>query len=284
MARNATITLCADDYGLSWGVSQGILEALRAGRLSAVSVLATSPRWPALGRDLLREGFDVDVGLHLNLTLGAPLGPMPQFAPGGKLPPVSRVIHASLRDKLPLGEIRAEIDRQLDRFEAVMERPPDFVDGHQHVQILPDIRDELLEALTERRLQGRCWLRDSGDRLHRILWRRSAIKKALFLRGVSRGFRREARRAGFAVNDGFAGFSPFHPGKDYAKQFATYLRARGRRHLIMCHPGHVDADLRAQDPVTVTREQELAFLLSPKFEEMLAKKRLTLGRMGKVVG
>ncbi|MGA8169409.1 MAG: ChbG/HpnK family deacetylase, partial [Methylocystis sp.] len=49
MAKNATITLCADDYALSYGVSAGILEALRAGRLSAVSALTNGPRWPALG-------------------------------------------------------------------------------------------------------------------------------------------------------------------------------------------------------------------------------------------
>jgi predicted glycoside hydrolase/deacetylase ChbG (UPF0249 family) len=284
MVRNATITLCADDYALSYGVSQGILEALRAGRLSAVSVLTNGPRWPALGRELLRGKFDADIGLHLNLTLGAPLGPMEEFAKEGQFPPIAEVIKASLRERLPLREIRAEIDRQLDRFEAVMERPPDFVDGHQHVQALPDIRDELFEALAERKLEGKCWLRDSGDRLHRILWRGAQVKKALILRTLAKDFRHEARRAGFAVNDGFAGFSDFHPGHDYAKLFASYLRARGPRHLIMCHPGRVDADLRALDPVTVTREQELAFLLSPRFEEMLATKGVKLGRLNRAAG
>jgi predicted glycoside hydrolase/deacetylase ChbG (UPF0249 family) len=213
------------------------------------------------------------------LTLGAPLGAMPKFAPNEVFPKVSEVISASMRDKLPLGEIRSEIERQLDRFEAVMDRPPDFVDGHQHVQCLPDIRDELLDALSDRRLVGKCWLRDSSDHLHRILARRAFAKKALVLRGLGRGFRKRARKAGFAVNDGFAGFSDFHPGKDYAEQFETYLRALGPRHLIMCHPGHVDEDLRALDPVTVTREQELAFLLSDRFSELLARKGVTLARL-----
>ena len=90
MAKNKSITLCADDYALSHGVSVGILEALRAGRLSAVSALTNGPRWPALGRDLARGEFDADVGLHLNLTLGAPLEAMPKFAPKGAFPPVSR--------------------------------------------------------------------------------------------------------------------------------------------------------------------------------------------------
>ncbi len=281
MAKIKSTTLCADDYGLSYGVSAGILEALRAGRLSATSVLTNGPRWPALGRDLARGEFDADIGLHFNLTLGAPLAAMPKFAPKGVFPPVSEVIRLSMRNKLPMDEIRAEIDRQLDRFEAVMLRPPDFVDGHQHVQALPHIRGALLDALKQRRLQGKCWLRDSGDALHRILLRGGQVRKALVVRGLASGFRRAARRAGFVVNSGFAGFSDFNPGHDYAAQFETYLRARGRRHLIMCHPGHVDEDLRAQDPVTVTREQELAFLLSPRFGEMLERRGLKLGRLGK---
>jgi len=232
-----------------------------------------------MGRELIRGGFDADIGLHFNLTLGGPLAAMPVFAPGGRFPGVFMVIRAAMRRKLPMDEIRAEIDRQLDRFEAVMGCPPDFLDGHQHVQALPGIRGALLDALAERRLQSKCWLRDSGDSLHRILLRGGPVRKALIVRGLAAGFRGAARRRGFAVNDGFAGFSDFNPGHDYARQFAGFMRMRGRRHLIMCHPGHVDEDLREQDPVTVTREQELAFLLSPRFTEMLERRRVKLGRL-----
>ncbi len=137
IAKPSTITLCADDYGLSYGVSAGILEALDAQRLSAVSALTNGPRWPAMGRELLRRAYDVDIGLHFNLTLGHPLSAMPKLAASGEFPRISTVIRAALSRNPPMDEIRAEIDRQLDRFEAVLERPPDFVDGHQHVHVLP---------------------------------------------------------------------------------------------------------------------------------------------------
>lgn len=279
MAQQGIVAICADDYGLSYAVSAGILEALDAGRLTAVSVLVNGPRWPAMGCELLRHSGDADIGLHFNLTLGRPLGRMPVFAPGGKFPGVGAVIRMAMRGKLPLDEIRAEIDRQLDRFAAVMERMPDHVDGHQHVHALPGVRGALLQALVDRKLIGHCWLRDSGDRLGRIALRRANIKKALTVRSLGAGFGREATYRGFAVNDGFAGFSSFDPGRDYAAAFETYLRAPGARHLIMCHPGHVDEELKAQDRVTITREQELAFLLSPKLPEMLARRGLRLGRL-----
>jgi len=279
MAAMRKIALCADDFGISHGVSAGIIEALTAGRLTATSALTNGPRWPAMGRELTRARFDADVGLHFNLTLGAPLSAMPLFAPGGKFPEVKTVIRLALRGSLPMAEIRAEIDRQFDRFEAVMERRPDFVDGHQHVQALPGVRTALLDAMEARGLTGKSWLRDSGDNPFRILRRGAQMKKAFAVRALSSGFRREAQRRGFTVNDGFSGFSDFVETEDYGAQFTSYLRAPGKRHLIMCHPGHVDQDLRDQDPVTVTREQELAFLLSDRFARMLAAHGVELARL-----
>jgi hypothetical protein len=284
MAKIETIAICADDYALSHGVSAGILEAVGAGRVSAVSALVNGPRWPALGCELIRRAVDADIGLHFNLTLGKPLSLMPKFAPKGTFPQISEVVRASMRGKLPMDEIRVEIDRQLDRFEAVMDRLPDFVDGHQHVHVLPYIRHALLDALQARGLAGKMWLRDAGDWPHRILLRRADAKKALAVRALATGFRRDVKRRGFVTNRGFAGFSDFNPGQDYGKRFASYLRARGGRHLIMCHPGHVDQELRQLDPVTVTREQELAFLLSQQFSEMLERKGLKVARLSEMLG
>ncbi|ATQ68217.1 MULTISPECIES: ChbG/HpnK family deacetylase [Methylosinus] len=276
-----SITLCADDYGLSMGVSHGILEALEAGRLSAVSAMTNGLVWPAMGCELARRRLDADIGLHFNLTLGAPLSPMPKFAPNGMLPPVGEVIRAAMRGRLPMDEIKTEIERQLDRFIAVMGRAPDHLDGHQHVHALPGIRTALLDALERRDLGGRVWLRDAGDKLFRIVLRGSDMRKALAVRAIGRGFEREARERGFPLNDGFAGFSDFDPEGDYAARFENYLRAPGERHLVMCHPGRVDQDLIALDPVTVTREQELAFLLSPVFEEVMTLRGARLGRLGR---
>lgn len=279
MAKEQIVALCADDYGLSYGVSAGILEALDAGRVTAVSALVNGPRWPAMGLELARRGRDADIGLHFNLTLGRPLSSMPKFAPSGEFPPLPQVVKMAYGRRLPMDEIRVEIDRQFDRFEAIMDRPPDHVDGHQHIHVLPGVRMALLDAMAARRLGGRVWVRDAGDGVHRILARGANARKALSALSLASGFRREARRRGFSVNDGFAGFSDFHPSFDYARIFKSYLRAPGRRHLIMCHPGHVDEDLRKLDPVTITREQELAFLLSPRLPEMLESRGLRLARL-----
>ena len=270
--------LCADDYALSPAVSAGILEAFAAGRLNATSVMTNRPDWSSAARELVALGPEAETGLHLNLTLGAPLSAMSAFAPAGRLPPLRDVMGAARRGSLPEVEIRAEISAQLDAFEAAMGRAPHYVDGHQHVQVLPGVRQWLLDELGRRGLAGKLWLRDSSDRLGRILARRSEIPKALALAFFGRGFAREAMAHGFACNDGFAGFSRFDPARDYAADFSRYLVAPGSRHLIMCHPGRVDPQLVACDPVTITREHELKFLLSGRFGEVLDVAGARLGR------
>ncbi len=249
------------------GVSRGILQALDAGRISATSAMTTSPWWPEAAGALLPHATQIDIGLHLNLTLGAPLGPMPAFAPAGTLPGIGEVMRRCRRGALPVCEVAAEIERQMDRFLAVAGRAPDHVDGHQHVQVLRPIRHLVVAALQRR--GWRPWLRNSGDSTLRILRRGAAPAKALVLAVLARGFRTDAGR--LATNDGFSGVSSFDPTQDYAAQFARYLRAPGPRHLVMCHPGVVDDALRRLDPVVDTRERELAFLLSPAFDEVLAR-------------
>ncbi len=284
VTKTRPFALCADDYGLSYGVSVGILKALSAGVLTAVSAIVTGARWPAMGRELVRNDPDADLGLHLNLTLGRPLGPMAAFAPKGLFPPVSALARQSFLGRLPVDEIRDEIDRQLDRFEAVIGRPPDHVDGHHHVHMLKGVREPLLEALTARGLAGSVWLRNAGDAPHRIALRRAHVRKALTVRSLGAGFAHAAKKQGFKLNDGFAGFSSFRSDRDYARSFEACLRAPGRRHLVMCHPGLVDDDLKALDPVTTTRAQELSYLLSPRLPEILERRHLRLARLSKMEG
>jgi chitin disaccharide deacetylase len=269
--------LCADDFALSPAVSRGILAALAAGRLTATSAMTTRPHWPEAALGLRDGGFATDVGLHLNLTLGAPLTAMPRFAPSS-FPPIGRVMRTAGTADFPMSEIVAEIEAQIDAFAQAFGRQPDFVDGHQHVHVLPGIRQSLLDVLDRKNLAGRLWLRNSGDRLSRIFARRQAIKKALVLAWLSRDFEREATTRGFVVNDGFAGFSSFRGDGNFGHDFARYLVAPGTRHLIMCHPGHVDAELAALDPVTASREKELAFLLSSGFAEAIEQAAARLVR------
>lgn len=259
------LTLIADDYAIAPGVSRGIREALAAGRLSGTGCMTNMPGWAREAAALRAFDGQAQIGLHLNLTTGKPLSAMPVLAPGGLLPPIARL----MRGRLPPEEIRGEIAAQLDAFARHFGRAPDFVDGHQHVQVLAGVAGPLLAELGARGLAGKIWLRNSADRLDRIFRRRVSLIKALGLAFLARHFAGQARAAGFVTNAGFSGFSDFNPEGDYEAEFARSLVSPGKSHLVMCHPGHDDAKLAAIDEVTLTREHELAFLLSDRFVEVL---------------
>ena len=264
------LTICADDYGLTQAVSSGILEAVEAGRLDATGAMTTRPYWKTAAQDIASLRGAVEVGLHLDLTLGPPLTSMPVLAPRGKLPSIGALIRMSEAGSLPEAEIRAEIAAQIDAFGEHYGRAPAFIDGHQHAHMLRGIRDWLVVAAAERGLSRKVWVRDSADRFCRILQRGVEAPKAMMVAVAGRGFGKAARARGFATNEGFSGYSAFDPRRDFSKDFARYLRAPGERHLVMCHPGRVDFELEQIDPATYSREQELEFLLSDRFKDILA--------------
>lgn len=268
------LTLCADDYALTEGVSRGIEELAAAGRLSATSALVTTRHWAQHGRRVTGLRRAIAVGLHFNLTLGAPLGSMPGLAPQGRLPDIGAVVRQGLFGRIAVDEVRGEMLRQIERFREVAGSDPEFIDGHQHVHALAGVRAGVVAALDEAFPADRTrpWVRDPADTLSRILSRGAATAKALQIAGLARGFGAAVRAAGFATNDGFSGVSPFDRGTPYAQELSRFLTHPGARHLVMCHPGHVDAELSTLDPVVERREDELAVLMAyPGLEAMIAR-------------
>lgn len=257
-----SFVLCADDFAMTEGVSRSILELLAAGRLSATGAMTNRPHWPRLAGELAAFSGRADLGLHLNLTCGAPLSAMPTVAPSGTLPKLGKLALLALRSGAARAEIAGEISRQLDAFEQHLGRAPDFVDGHQHAHALPGIRRALLDALTARYPAGSVYLRDPSDSIAAIRARGIAVGKALTVAGLATGLHRAAARRGIPTNRGFSGFSPFDPQRDFAADLEAFLIQPGPSHLVMCHPGHVDDELVALDPVVATRPLEHAALMA----------------------
>lgn len=270
------IILCADDYAMTPGVSAGIRHLAALGRLSATSCMTNRPHWPQDAELIAPLRERIALGLHVNLTLGAPLSACPALAPAGTFMPLPRLLSLALRGIAPLDEIAAEIEAQLDAFVAATGHEPAFIDGHQHVHALPGIRTALIDALSRRGLEERVWLRDPADSVGAILRRGGQVGKALAVRALAAGFGRAAREAGFTTNRGFAGFSAFDPREDYGKAMGRYLTAPGAGHLVMCHPGEVDEEIRGLDPAVESRKVELDYLASDAFGDLLARRALRL--------
>ncbi|MGO4572847.1 ChbG/HpnK family deacetylase [Microvirga sp. 2TAF3] len=276
MGSRRQMVLCADDFGLSDGVSRGILDLAEQGRLSATGAMTNMPGWRRAAPELKPFIGRIGIGLHLNLTTGSPIQPMPHLAPGGEFPRLKELFSNAMRDRLSTDEIREEITRQIVAFEAVHEAPPDFIDGHQHVHVLPAVRRALFSVLKERGWEGRLWLRDPSDRLSSILQRPISRNKALIVTALAAGFRRSARAAGFDTNEGFSGFSPLDLSVAATRVFEGALTSLGPRPVVMCHPGYIDDELRSLDPAIESRPEEVAYLQSDAFKDLLEERRITL--------
>jgi chitin disaccharide deacetylase len=276
MSSFRNVILCADDYGLSDGVSRGIVELAEMGRLSATGAMTNLPGWRRTAPDLKPLKGRIGVGLHLNLTTGAPLGAMPRLAPTGRFPALKNILAKVFRGQLEKAEIAGEIARQLDAFEEAHREPPSFIDGHQHVHVLPGVREPLLEVLKARGYAGRIWLRDPADRVASILRRPIGRGKALIVNGFARGFAKEAQAAGFSTNQGFSGFAPFDLSVPASRIFETAFSHLGPSPLVMCHPGYLDDELRGLDPAVESRVAELDYLKSDAFIALLQERGLKL--------
>jgi predicted glycoside hydrolase/deacetylase ChbG (UPF0249 family) len=271
-----SVVLCADDFGLADGVSRGIVELAAMGRLSATGAMTNMPGWWRAAADLTPLKGRIGIGLHLNLTAGSPLGPMPNLVPSEGFPPLKELLPKALGRGLEGVEIAREIGRQLDAFEEAHGEPPSFIDGHQHVHVLPVIRGALFRVLGERRYAGRVWLRDPSDKAAAILRRPIGRNKALIVKSLASGFSRSAHAAGFQTNKGFSGFAPLDLSVPASRVFEAAFSRLGEGPVIMCHPGHVDDELRSLDPAVESRAAELAYLKSDAFCDLLEERGIRL--------
>jgi chitin disaccharide deacetylase len=271
------IWLCADDYGISASVNTAIRDLVVRDRLNAASVLVAAPsfhRAEAISLSVLNSiARRVAIGLHVALT--APFRPLSTaFSPlaDGRFLPLRAVLGHALLRRFSHDALKAEIATQLQTFISAFGRTPDFIDGHQHVQLFPQIGKALIEVAKETAPDA--WLRQCG----RVLpfGQRFADHKGLLLDILSVRFRRRARAHGLVTNPAFAGTYDFHDQADFAALFPRFLERMPGGGLIMCHPGFVDAELQRLDPLTTLREQEYAYLAGDEFPGVLESRGLAL--------
>lgn len=272
------IWLCADDYGIAEGVNRAIRDLIARGRLNATSVMVVGP---AIGRSevsALQEAAAASprcaIGLHVTLT--APFRPLSMyFRPldGGLFLPFAKLLRAGMLRRLDAGLVEDEVLAQLAHFSALFGRAPDFVDGHQHAQLFPQVRDGFLRAVKEAAPQA--WVRQCGR--HKPLGNVFGEPKALVLDLLSAQFRKRAAAAKIAFNPAFAGAYDFSKPSDFDTLMNGFVRDLPDGGLVMCHPGFVDETLESLDPLTAPREVEHAYFAGDQFPALLAANKVTLG-------
>lgn len=276
------LILCADDFAVNASASLGIARLAAMGRISATSVMVLSPRWPQDVALLQSLRGRIDVGLHLDWTSdfalaaghGLSLGAaMRKAVLGGFDPSAARVV----------------IERQLDAFEAQWQAPPDYVDGHQHVQQFAGIRQALVQALSSRYGsggQGRQNRSDEGQggfrpstpylRISRAPAGAADLKSRVIAAMGANALEKIASDANLTGATALLGIYDFAGDQSrYGRLMQGWLRDALAGSIIMCHPAQA---AEPDDVIGVARAEEFAYLSGPDFSQALAHAGVQLVR------
>lgn len=220
----------ADDFGLTRGVSEGILAAHQHGIVTSATVLVNRPIEPDLVERLSACG--IGAGLHVTLTLGAPItGAASLSGEDGRFFRDPRQVAVRAR----ADDVRREIEAQIDAFERLFGRVPTHLDTHHHVGTLPPISGIVL-ALAQQR--------------------------GIAVRSQNGTARAAARAAGLRTTDHFFGESGPDAFWTVARTLGHLRRLPAGSSEFMTHPGYFDDGL-AGSRYGRQRETELVGVGSP---------------------
>lgn len=270
-----------DDFGISEGVNRGIVEAHRRGILTSATVMANLPALEHAVQ-LWREHPTLGVGIHLNLTTGAPIlppGRVPTLVgPEGRLLGLNRLLKRMSLGRIDAGQLESELSAQVEKaMEAGLQ--PTHLDSHHHVHAHPFLQRIVVRVAVRYGIRGvRCPAELSpGEMIRRagMLTQPHYLKTAA-LSAVGALLRRRVRRAGLVAPDHFRGLL-------LGVAFTAEDLHRLLRELpagsteLMCHPGYPDRELSQRTSYTTGRELELEALLDPAGRALVDRAGIRLG-------
>jgi predicted glycoside hydrolase/deacetylase ChbG (UPF0249 family) len=260
------LILNADDYAMDAGVEKAILSLIADNVVTAASAMVLSPRWSGAAGEI--SGMNADCGLHLDLSSEFTQAKFTQYS-------LPDLIARSYARALDATAIRNAIDAQLDLFEGATGRPPDFIDGHQHVHQLPIIRVQLIEALQRRYGPEAARI---GIRVCTARRWRGAKAQTIGALGAE-AMARLAGRFGHTVNTDFCGVYGFSPDADLPLLWRQWLASmQGNAPLAMCHVATAASPSTIADPIRPARVKELGWLASDAFRDLCAELSVALDR------
>ncbi|CAL8348205.1 unnamed protein product [Lota lota] len=146
------LVVTGDDFGYCTRRNRGIVECFRAGGVSNVSLLVNG----AGAKDAaeLAKRYDIPIGLHANLSEGVPVcaelrGSASLLDARGLLRGKTGFREALRAGLLLMEEVELELRSQVLLFAELLGHLPSHMDGHQHVHVLPGVREVFARVLSD---------------------------------------------------------------------------------------------------------------------------------------
>lgn len=280
LVEKQELAICVDDFGLTPGINQAVIELAKLGKINCTSVLVDGP---ALKDEhvieellMLHNDKKIQLGLHLNFTELLSDKQNPDL-----VAPISQLLFTSkFCNKEKIEAIYAEIERQFYAFEAEFDRYPDYIDGHQHVHMLPAIFSALKKFYKENRLdQNDIWIR-SLNRVHKLNKTKlpgASQYKNLILRFATK----KAKSSVFSLRRELLGVYDFQQNQqDYLELLRfwlgnarNYITSTKRGAVIMVHPSspHCTETVDYDDRIAQARLVEYQALSMVDFDALEGK-------------
>jgi len=259
---SAQLVINADDFGYFDGISAGILEAIRAGVVTATGVVANTEAFERSAAQLAALP-QADAGVHLNATWGEPLTLQLRAALAtnrGALPRKGHLFTALLLNRLPCHAIATEWKAQIDRCNAAG-LTVRFLNSHEHVHMHPRLYPVIAALAREYRIPFvRHTTADAAS-----FSNPSAALRGLLTNAVAR-LNRPAGNTPTMLGLGPSG----QLDMKYLRRALPRLKS-GVSYELMCHPGRDDAAAAANLRLRAYHKwtSELECLLDPEFRRML---------------
>ena len=141
-----------DDWGISPGVNQGILELAQMGVVKRVSVLANG-EYVAFKLDDLKKIKYLEIGIHFNCTLGKANGELREIVNSNEFLGLSGFLFSLFRKKRAcLKEVTENLIWQLGLLRKYGIEPS-YLDGHHHIHLLPGVFSAIIPVLKETKIK-----------------------------------------------------------------------------------------------------------------------------------
>lgn len=272
----------ADDFGLSRGITEGILLTHQQGLLTSTSLMVNQAATEYAVRRS-SEAPHLGIGIHLNLTEGKPVLPgraVPSLVNGsGEFPGPAEMGRRLLRWRVSTREIQAEFQAQIRRMES-LGLTPTHADSHHRIHMYPAAARAFYKAVSQAgirraRAPRKCYWPSNG-RLGGPhvgpLYRRLAAKSYLeFLQSVV--FRKlRLPDAGVTFHPRYAGDLNRLP----EAWSSTFEFMPPGAYELWCHPGYAQPGFSESDSLAERRELEIAILLDRRLGEIVERRKLKL--------
>jgi chitin disaccharide deacetylase len=240
----------ADDYGIAASVSHGIRESHQRGIVTSTTVMIGMDNAAEAVQQALKETPDLALGLHVAVA-GKAIKPVlpPDQIPSLLRPDRLFYDHPAWGEQAASfnpDEMIREIHAQFERFVAVAKQLPTHLDSHYHATYYHPASVEAMRSL--------------------------ALKHNLPMR--------HDRGVGASILEGIQHPVSFYE-LEHHQPIEVLLRflqtlPDGEIVELCCHPGYSNDTLFEIDSWTTVREIEIAYLIDPRVQAVIASEQITL--------